>query len=161
MTHRQGGHRTKGLVFPSNWTGKWLYRAVINTPKWQLQSILNSYKFNQWIAFESMALNGLQLSPRVDPETNFVRSIEVGIAVSQAGKDYEAIPHKVPLEEKVELLKEELETPIIGDMIKQMTEANIAPMMEPTTPPPYHVELVEPNVKVSESGEKLPVITVG
>lgn len=159
MAHKPGGHKTKGLSFPANWTGKWLYRALINTPKWQLNSILNSYKFNQWIAFESMALNGLQLSPRVSPETNYIRSIEVGIAVSEASKQYEAIPHKVRLEEKVKLLKEELEVPIIGDMIRQLTEATLPTPVAP--PAPYQVEVKAPNVELKEEGEEVPSIKIG
>lgn len=158
MAHKQGGHKTKGLSFPSNWTGKWLFRAITATPKWQLDSILNSYKFNQWIAFESMALNGLQLSPRVSPEYNYIRSAEVGIAVSLASDMYEQVPHKVPLEDKVKLLKEELEVPIVGDMIKQMTEA-VLPEPTPVVAPNV-VELKEPNVEYKEAGEKIPAIAI-
>lgn len=163
MSHKQGGHKTKSLVFPANWVGKWLYRAIVNTPKWQLNSILNSYKFNEWIAFESMALNGLQLSPRTSPETNYVRSIEVGLAVSEASKQYETLPHKVPLEEKVKLLKEELETPIIGDMIRSMTQA-VLPVPAPTMAPNV-VELKEEGkeipIEIKEEGNEIPVFVTG
>ncbi|ABP73425.1 hypothetical protein [Acidianus bottle-shaped virus] len=167
MSHKQGGHKTKGLVFPSNWTGKWLYRAIINTPKWQLNSVLNSYKFNQWIAFESMQLNGLQLSPRVSPETNFIRSVEVGIAVSEAGKQYESVPHKVPLEDKVRLLKEELEVPIIGDMVRSMTQAVLPgpmPVMYPNTAEvetPVEIKGKEIPIEFKEEGKEIPVMAVG
>lgn len=167
MAHREGGHRTKGLVFPSNWTGKWLYRAIINTPKWQLHSVLNSYKYNQWIAFESMALNGLQLSPRTSPENNYIRSIEVGIAVSQASKQYQSVPHKVPLEDKVRLLKEELEVPIVGDMVRTLTQAVLPAPMSVMYPNVAEVktqvgeEGKEIPIEVKEEGKEIPVMALG
>lgn len=163
MSHKQGGHKTKGLVFPSNWVGKWLYRAIINTPKWQLNSVLNSYKYNQWIAFESMKLNGLQLSPRTSPEMNYIRSIEVGIAVSEASKQYESVPHKVPLEDKVKLLKEELEVPIIGDMVRTMTQAVLPAPMAPMAPNVAEVkeEGKEIPIEVKEEGKEIPVMALG
>ncbi len=159
MAHKEGGHRTPVLSFPSNWTGKWVYRAIINTPKWQLNSVLNSYKFNEWIGFESTYLNGLRLSERTDPETNYIRSIEVGIAVSRASQEYEKTFHKVPLEDKVKLLKEELEVPIVGDMIRSMVQANL-PMPTPM-PAPEMVELKAPEVEIAEKGEKVPSIKIG
>ena len=133
MAHRQGGHRSKTLVFPSNWTSKWLYRAIINTPKWQTNAVLNSYKFGQWIAFESSALNGLRLPERISPEFNFVRSIVVGVKVSQAGKEYENMMNKESLEQMVENLQNLTTMPVVGDMIRNMTEANL-PMVTPTEP---------------------------
>ncbi len=162
MAHRQGGHKTKGLVFPSNWTGKWLYRAIINTPKWQINAVLNSYKYNEWISFESTYLNGLKLPERSDPETNYIRSVLVGVKVSQASKDYENMMNKVPLEDKVELLKDELQTPIVGDMIRTLTTF-VAPMpMEREGVNPQSVVSVEfPEVKIKEKGEKTPVIING
>jgi len=157
MAHREGGHKTKGLVFPSNWTGKWLYRAVVNTPKWQINSVLNSYKFNQWIGFESTYLNGLRLPEKTSPEKNFIRSVMVGVKVSQAGKDYEESLNKVPLEDKVQLLKDELATPIVGDMIRSMTQFT-APMVPMGTPSPYSVVNEElPMVQIKEKGSRVPV----
>jgi len=154
MARKQGGHKTKGLVFPSNWTGKWLYRAIINTPKWQINSVLNSYKFNEWIAFESTYLNGLRLPERTNAEDNWIRSMIVGIKVSQASKDYEQMMNKVPLEEKVDLLKEELATPIVGDMIRTLTSF-VAPAPAPT---PANVVKVEmPQTTVEEEGKEIPV----
>jgi len=158
MARKQGGHKTKVLVFPSNWTGKWLYRAVINTPKWQINSVLNSYKFNEWIAFESTYLNGLRLPERVSPEENYIRSMIVGIKVSQASKDYEQMMNKVPLEEKVDLLKEELATPIVGDMIRTLTNF-VAPA--PAQPMPNVVKVETPQVSIREKGREIPVEVVG
>lgn len=163
MPHKPGGHKTKGLSFPSNWTGKWIFRAIINTPKWQLQSILNSYKFNDWIAFESMKLNGLQLSPKTSPEMNYLRSVEVGIAVSQASKEYESVPHKVPLEDKIKLLKEELEVPIVGDMVRTLTQAMLPAPMAPVMQNVAEVkgEGKEIPIEFKEEGEEIPSIKIG
>jgi len=157
MAHRQGGHRTKGLVFPSNWTGKWIFKAVVNTPKWQINSILNSYKYNEWISFESTYLNGLRLPERTSPEENYIRSVLVGIKVSQASKDYDSMLNKVPLEDKVELLKEELSVPIVGDMIRQVTQFT-APMPA-VTPSPSMVSVNLPETEVKEKGsfKEIPV----
>ena len=133
MSHRQGGHKTKTLAFPTNWTTKWLYDAITATPKWQTKSILNAGKYNQWIAFESSALNGLTLPERDNPELNFVRSIAVGIKVSQAGEQYERIMNKTTLEDKVQTLNQILATPIVGDMVRSMTESMIQiPEVEPS-----------------------------
>jgi len=158
MAKRQGGHKTPRLVFPSNWTGKWLYRAIVNTPKCQINSVLNSYKYNQWISFESTYLNGLRLPERTSPEENWIRSALVGMKVSQASKDYENMMNKVPLEEKVELLKEELQTPIIGDMIRTLTTF-VAPM--PETPMPNVVKVEMPKTTVEEEGTVVPVVVNG
>ena len=133
MAHKQGGHKSKTLVFPANWTSKWLYRAITNTPKWQTNAVLNSYKFNQWITFESSALNGLRLPERVSPEMNFIRSVVVGIKVSQASKQYEAIMNKETMEQMAENLENIVSMPIVGDMIKNMTKATI-PAPEVTAP---------------------------
>jgi hypothetical protein len=160
MAHRQGGHKTKGLVFPSNWTGKWLFRAIINTPKWQINSVLNSYKYNEWISFESTYLNGLKLPEKSDPETNYIRSVLVGVKVSQASKDYENMMNKVPLEDKVELLKDELQTPIVGDMIRTLTTF-VAPMANEGVNPESVVNVEFPEVKIKEKGAKTPVIING
>jgi hypothetical protein len=154
MAHKQGGHKTKGLVFPSNWTGKWLYRAIINTPKWQINSVLNSYKYNQWISFESTYLNGLKLPEKQSPEENWMRSAIVGIKVSQASKDYEQMMNKVPLEDKVELLKDELATPIVGDMIRTLTTF-VAPMPRQNQGSMVNVEF--PEVTIKERGKEIPV----
>jgi hypothetical protein len=154
MAHKQGGHKTKGLVFPSNWTGKWLYRAIINTPKWQINSVLNSYKYNQWISFESTYLNGLKLPEKQSPEENWLRSAIVGIKVSQAGKDYEQMMNKVPLEDKVQLLKDELATPIVGDMIRTLTTF-VVPMQMQNQGSMVNVEF--PEVTIKEKGKEIPV----
>jgi len=156
MARRQGGHKTKVLVFPSNWTGKWLYRAIINTPKWQINSVLNSYKYNQWISFESTYLNGLQLPEKTNPEENWIRSAIVGMKVSQASKDYEQMMNKVPLEDKVELLKDELATPIVGDMIRTLTTF-VAPLPSPRQELPSFVNVEFPKTTIKEEGKINPV----
>jgi len=150
MSKKQGGHKSNKLVFPGNWTGKWLYRAIINVPKWQINSVLNSYKFNQWIALESTYLNGLTLPDKVDPENNYIRSVIVGIKVSQASADYQQIMNEVPLEEKVQLLKDELATPIIGDMINTLTTF-VAPVpKEQEAKPVSIVDVQFPKTKIKE-----------
>jgi hypothetical protein len=157
MAHRQGGHKTKGLVFPSNWTGKWVYRAIINTPKWQINSVLNSYKYNEWISFESTYLNGLRLPERTSPEENYIRSVLVGIKVSQASKDYNSTLNKVPLDEKVQLLKDELAVPIVGDMIRNITQfAMPVPTAQPM-PSMVNVEFPETEVKEKGTFKEIPV----
>lgn len=125
-----------------------------------MNAILNSYKYNEWISFESTYLNGLRLPEKSDPETNYLRSVLVGVKVSQASKDYEQMMNKVPLEEKIELLRDELETPIIGDMIKTLTTfVAPMPMGKSEGANPYSVVNVEyPNVTIREKGEKTPVI---
>jgi len=123
---------------------------------------LNSYKYNEWISFESTYLNGLKLPERSDPETNYIRSVLVGVKVSQASKDYENMMNKVPLEDKVELLKDELQTPIVGDMIRTLTTF-VAPMpMEREGVNPESVVRVEfPKTTIKERGGKTPVIING
>jgi len=155
MGHRQGGHRTKSLVFPSNWSGKWLFRAIINTPKWQINSILNSYKFSEWIGYLSSYLNGLKLPDRTSPEENYVRSVVVGIKVSQASKDYQNAMNKIPVEDKVRLLKDEIETPIVGDMIKTLTEATLPSTLNVS--PVSLVNVKSPQETVEEKGKEIPV----
>jgi len=154
MARKQGGHKTKSLAFPGNWTGKWLYRAIINTPKWQINSVLNSYKYNQWASFESTYLNGLKLPEKQSPEENWLRSAIVGIKVSQASKDYEQMMNKVPLEDKVQLLKDELATPIVGDMIRTLTTF-VAPMQMQNQGSMVNVEF--PEVTIKERGKEIPV----
>jgi len=154
MSKKQGGHKTKNLVFPANWSGKWLYRAVINTPKWQINSVLNSYKFNQWITFESTYLNGMRLPEKADPNTNYIRSVLVGIKVSQASKDYQQMMNEVPLEEKVELLRNELATPIVGDMIRTLTTFT-SPLPSEREGSIVNVEF--PKTTIKEKGKEIPV----
>jgi len=156
MTHRQGGHKTNKLVFPSNWTGKWLYRTIINTPKWQINSVLGSYKYDQWTSFESTYLNGLKLPERTSPEENYLRSVIVGIKVSQASKDYKNMMNEVPLEDKIELLKDELSTPIVGDMIRTLTTF-VAPIPSPRQELPNVVNVEFPETKIEEKGKMVPV----
>jgi len=155
MAHKQGGHRTNRLAFPSNWTGKWLYRAIINVPRWQINSVLNSYKFNQWIAIESTYLNGLRLPDKESPETNYIRSALVGIKVSQASKDYEQMMNEVPLEEKIQLLKDEISTPIVGDMIKTLTSFTAPMPMRESGSSIVDVEF--PQTEIKERGKEIPV----
>jgi len=157
MAHKEGGHKTKGLVFPSNWTGKWIYRAVINTPKWQINSVLNSYKFNEWISFESTYLNGLRLPERTSPEDNYVRSMLVGVKVSQASKDFNSTLNKVPLEEKVQLLKEELSVPIVGDMIRNITQFTAPVPVEAPAPSMVSVNFPETEIKERGAIKEIPV----
>jgi len=160
MVHRQGGHKTTKLVFPSNWTGKWLYKAIINTPKWQINSVFNSYKYNQWISFESTYLNGLKLPERTSPEENYIRSVIVGMKVSQASKDYENMMNQVPLEDKIELLRDELATPIVGDMIRTLTTF-VAPMPSPKQEMPSYVNVKFPETEIKEKGKIIAPQVIG
>ena len=120
------GYHTNQLIFPSNWTGKWLYRAIINTPKWQINSVLGSTKYGQWFGLLQANLNGLMLAPKTDDVvSNVMRSVAVGIKVKQASTQYEKLMHKLPYEEQVKRLNELLENPIVGDMVKTLTEATL------------------------------------
>lgn len=142
---RHKGYHTNQLIFPSNWTGKWLYRAIVNTPKWQINSVLGSTKYGQWYGLLQANLNGLMLAPKTaDPVSNVMRSVAVGIKVKQASTQYEKLMHKLPYEEEVKRLNELLENPIVGDMVKTLTEATLpAPMTgkvvskRSVTLPPY------------------------
>lgn len=119
MAHRQGGHKTSELVFPSNWTGKWLYNAIASTPKWQAESLLNSYKYQTWINILSTNLNGLVLPKKTgNIEQDVFRSIAVGLVVHKASQEYENMPVDVPLPEKVKMLKDMMNYPLVGDMVK-------------------------------------------
>jgi len=157
MAHKQGGHKTKGLVFPSNWTGKWIFKAIVNTPKWQINAVLNSYKYNEWISFESTYLNGLRLPEKTNPEENWIRSAFVGIKVSEASKAYDSMQNKVPLDEKVDLLKEELSVPIVGDMIRNITQFTAPVPVEAPAPSMVSVNLPETEVKEKGSFKEIPV----
>lgn len=156
MAHKQGGYRSKTLIFPNNWTGKWLYHAIINTPKWQINSILNSYKFAEWVGFESTYLNGLRLPERSSPEENYIRSVMVGVKVSQASREYNSMMNKVGLEDKVELLKDELEAPVLGDMIKSLTQA-VVPSPTNNITPLSLTKVETPEITVKEKGKEIPV----
>lgn len=161
MARKQGGHRTASLLFPSNWTGRWLRNAIEAEPKWQLRSILNSYKYANWIAFESVALNGLQLTPRGNPENNYLRSVEVGILISNAAEQYRNQPNKIPFEQKVNILKDILATPIVGDMVRTFTEA-VFTLPPPPPAPAFEVNVQPQPAEIKEEGKApVPVITVG
>jgi hypothetical protein len=99
-------------------------------------------------------LNGLKLPEKSDPETNYIRSVLVGVKVSQASKDYENMMNKVPLEDKVELLKDELQTPIVGDMIRTLTTF-VVPERPEQMPNIVNVEFPETTIK--EKGREIPV----
>jgi hypothetical protein len=63
--------------------------------------------------------------------------------------------NKVPLEDKVSLLKEELAMPIVGDMIRNVTQFVMpTPSM---TPSPSMVSVEFPQEKIEEKGKLIPV----
>jgi hypothetical protein len=80
--------------------------------------------------------------------------------VSQASKDYENMMNKVPLEDKVELLRDELATPIVGDMIRTLTTF-VAPMPSPKVEKPSVVKVEFPKTEIKEVGKMNPVIVNG
>lgn len=114
-------HKTSKLIFPSDWTGKWIYRSVLATPKWQINSTLNAYKYQEYISFLSGQLDGLTLPERIDPKTNWVRSAMVGEKVVVASQLYEQTPDKIPLEDKIKFVKSLFENPVVNNLITQAT----------------------------------------
>lgn len=123
---RHKGYHTDELIFPSNWTGKWLYRAIVNTPKWQINSVLGSPKYNEWINILSANLNGLRLLAKTDDAVvNVMRSVAVGVKVHQASQQYEQLFHKLPYEQSLKQLENILRHPVVGDMVRTLTEATL------------------------------------
>ena len=159
MAHKP--RKTSVLAFPSNWTSKWLYRAITNTPKWQVNAILNSPKWNQWISIETAFLNGTRLPEKTDDlYVNVERSFIVGLKVHEASQQYESMPHKMTYEQQVRELRNLLAHPIVGDMIKNLTEATIpttteAPVMTTEVSYPFSFKVAE------KKGEKeIPVLSI-
>ncbi|MEM0257252.1 MAG: hypothetical protein QXV58_15115 [Saccharolobus sp.] len=108
--------KTSKLIFPANWTGKWLYDAVVATPKWQVNSFLGAPQYAQWISYFDR-INGLQLAPKTNADTNFMRSVQVGLVTSQIAQEYENTKVKQTLEDKAEELEKLLTMPIVNQVM--------------------------------------------
>ena len=112
--HKQ--KKTSKLIFPANWTGRWLYDAVIATPKWQVNSFLGAPQYAQWIDYFSR-INGLQLAPKTNADTNFMRSVQVGLVTSQIAQEYESTKVKQTMDEKAKELERLLATPVVSQVM--------------------------------------------
>lgn len=120
---RHKPHKTSSLAFPNNWTSEWLMRAVASTPKWQMNSILNSYKYAQWIGYLSSSLNGLRLPEKTgNLDQDIMRSVIVGLKVHEASIQYENTMHDVTLAKKVEYLENIMKYPVIRDQVKALIQ---------------------------------------
>ncbi len=113
------------LVFPDHnaWVSKWLSNAILATPKWQINATLGSFYFNQYIDILASRLDGLKLPDRTDPKMNWVRSMEVGIAVSMASREYENNKIKVEMATENQFIKDLLQGPMIKLALGQSTLA--------------------------------------
>lgn len=126
---RHKPHKTSSLAFPNNWTSEWLLKAVSSTPKWQLESILNSYKYAQWIGYLSSELNGLRLPAKTGViEQDVMRSVIVGLKVHEASMQYENTMHDTTLAKKIEYLENMMKYPIVRDQVKALIQMPMTPM---------------------------------
>lgn len=126
---RHKPHKTTSLAFPNNWTSDWLTKAIASTPKWQLESILNSYKYAQWIGYLSSSLNGLRLPTKTGVlEQDVMRSVIVGLKVHEASVQYENTMHDTTLAKKVEYLENMMKYPIVRDQVRGLIQM---PQMTP------------------------------
>ncbi len=123
MSHKR--RKLDKLIFPDHntWVSRWLSDAILATPKWQINSVLGSFYFNQWIDILASRLDGMKLPPRTNPETNWARSMAVGIAVAMASKEYEDNKVKVEMTTQNQFLKDLLSAPVIKLALGQSTIA--------------------------------------
>ncbi len=123
MAHKR--RKLPRLVFPdvNTWVSKWLTDAILATPKWQINAVLGSFYFNQWIDYLAGRLDGLKLPPRTNPTENWVRSMAVGIGVAMASEEYENNKVKVELQTENQFLKDLLTAPTVKMALGQSTIA--------------------------------------
>lgn len=122
---------------PQEFTGKWLYNAIVNTPKWQIKSLLGAPKFAMWINYLSAELDGITLPEKTNLFDNWLRSAIVGFRVSQASQKFSNQMIKMPISEEVEELKNIVQTPIVGDLINNLVQTSVSasfPTPAPATP---------------------------
>ncbi len=123
MSHKR--KKLEKLVFPDHnmWVARWLSDAILATPKWQINSTLGSFYFNQWIDILASRLDGMKLPARTNPETNWSRSMAIGIAVAMASKEYEDNKVKVEMSTQNQFLRDLLSAPVIKLALGQSTVA--------------------------------------
>jgi hypothetical protein len=123
MSHKR--KKLNKLVFPDHntWVAKWLSDAILATPKWQINSTLGSFYYNEYIDILASRLDGMKLPSRTNPETNWARSMAVGIAVAMASKEYEDNKVKVEMTTQNQFLKDLLSAPVIKLALGQSTVA--------------------------------------
>lgn len=121
MAHKR--RKLSKLIFPdlTTWTDDWLTNSILATPKWQINAVLGSYSYNQWITYLAGKLDGYKLPERVNPETNWQRSMAVGIGVAIASQEYENTKIKEPASVENKFLKDILERPMIQVALGQTT----------------------------------------
>lgn len=107
------------LAFPNTyeWQTRWLSHSILATPKWQINSLEGAVEFNNWITLLQGKLNGMQLPARTNPETNWVRSAMVGVAVSEVAQTYENTKVKLPLADRANFLKQLLSEPLVQPLV--------------------------------------------
>lgn len=121
MAHKR--RKLGKLIFPdlTTWTDDWLTNAILSTPKWQINAVLGSYNFNEWINYLAGKLDGYKLPERINPHTNWQRSMAVGIGVAIASQEYENTKIKEPAAVENKFLKDILERPMIQVALGQTT----------------------------------------
>ncbi len=119
MAHKR--RKLNKLIFPdyNEWTSRWLTRAILATPKWQINSVEGSFYYNEWIGMLEGKLNGITLPARTGPATNYIRSVKVGIGVALASQEYENNKIKVTSETQNQFLKDLLEGPAVSMALNQ------------------------------------------
>ncbi len=125
------------LAFPNTyeWQTKWLAHSILATPKWQINSLEGAVQFNNWITILEGKLNGLQLPARTDPETNWIRSAVVGVAVSEASQTYENTKVKLPLADRANFLKQILSEPLVQPLVATLTQSPMTKAFAQEVPP--------------------------
>ncbi len=123
MAHKK--KKLSKLVFPDHnaWVTKWLSDAILATPKWQINSTLGSFYFNQWIDLLASRLDGLRIPDRINPKINWIRSMAVGLSVSMASREYENNKVKVELQTENQFIRDLLQGPVIKLALGQSTIA--------------------------------------
>lgn len=134
MSHKR--KKLDYLIFPdqNTWVQKWLTDAILATPKWQINSLMGAYYFNEWIDILASRLNGMRLPERVDPTDNWVRSMAVGFGVALASREYERNKIKVEMQTENQFIKDILNAPTVKMAIGQSTLAPKIKEVSVTTP---------------------------
>ncbi len=126
MAHKR--RKLDKLVFPdqNTWVSDWLTHAILATPKWQINAVLGSFYFNEWIDYLASGLDGLRLPAKVNPLTNWQRSMAVGIGVAIASEQYENNKIKVEMATQNQFLKDVLSAPTVKLALGQSTLSPVA-----------------------------------
>ncbi len=134
MAHKK--RKLNRLVFPdiNTWVSKWLSDAIIATPKWQINSVLGSFYYNEWIDMLASHLDGMKLPAKTNPAENWQRSLVVGMGVGLASMQYENNKVKVELGTQNQFLKDLLSAPAVKLAIGQSTISPMAKTANLITP---------------------------